>query len=90
MPFIHEEISGGTMGTADQDYFLDDKGEVTTDTEKAAMLLIRKGQDIPKDMADTYGIGKVAQQADGDEESEKLAKKPANKKAAPSKNKGVK
>lgn len=74
------------MGTADQDYFLDDKGEVTTDTEKAAILLIRKGQDIPKDMADAFGIGKVAQQ----EEGEKLAEKPANKLAKPTKNKGVK
>ncbi len=67
------------MGTADKDYFLDENGKVTTDTEKAAIVLIRKGQDIPKEMADKYGIGK---------DKPKMAEKAADK-APESKEKGA-
>lgn len=74
-----------TVGNADKDYFLDVEGNVTTDEETAHQLLIRKGQDIPKDMADKYGIGKVAQ----DEETEEAAK-PAKKSAKSSENKAEK
>lgn len=89
--------------TANQDYFLDADGNVTANAEEAATLLIRKGQAIPQDMAEKYGdafSGKVARQADTaketatDEESaaepKAETKKPANKKATPSKNKGAK
>lgn len=72
------------MGTADKDYFLDQQGNVTTDELEAHQLLIRKGQDIPKEIADKYGIGKVAQ-------TEEEADKPVSKKAAnPSENKAQK
>jgi hypothetical protein len=65
------------MGVADKDYFLDDAGNVTADEEKAAFVLIRAGQDIPKEMADKYGIGKVAQteEATADETVEEKAAK---------------
>lgn len=75
------------MGTADKDYFLDENRELTTDEEKAAFLLIRKGQDVPKEMADKYGIGKVAQP--DEEAGGETVKKPArtSKKAEPAENK---
>ena len=82
--------------TADQDYFLDDKRELTTDEGKAALLLIRKGQEVPQEMADKYGIGKVAQKDEAtadtvtDDESEKAAEPSANKAKSPGKNKGAK
>jgi hypothetical protein len=77
-------------GTADKDYFLDINGKVTADEEKAHSLLIRKGQDIPKEMADKYGIGsaKSAKAASAPAEDGEKANKPAsNKSAAPAKNK---
>lgn len=73
-------------GVADQDYFLDGNGELTTDENESAFLLIRKGQDVPNDVAEKYGIGKVAQ----DEPEVKADAPSKNKKATPSKNKGVK
>jgi hypothetical protein len=94
-----ERPSGEIMGQANQDYFLDADGNVTTDEQEAATLLIRKGQDVSKDMADKYGdalSGKVARQSVADEADaedapdEKAATKSANKKASPSKNKGAK
>lgn len=83
------------MGTADKDYFLDANREVTTDEEQAAFVLIRAGQNIPKEMADQYGIGKVAQTEEAaetpvTEKSEKSAKPSADKSAKPTENKGVK
>lgn len=79
-------------GTADQDYFLDDNRELTTDESKAAILLIRKGQDVPKDVADKYGIGKVAQSDEtaADTVEEKAEKPSTNKSKKPTQNKGVK
>ncbi len=62
------------MGTADKDYFLDEDRKLTTDNAKAAFVLIRKGQDIPKEMADKYGIGK---------EKPKTAEKPVEKAPEP-------
>lgn len=73
------------MGIADKDYFLDENRELTDDEGKAATLLIRKGQEVPKEMADKYGIGKVA--PEGEAGKEKAAKASDNKKATPSKNK---
>lgn len=75
-----------------------ENGEVTTDETEAATLLIRKGQDVPKEMADKYGIGKVAQEAgpeaaasekktDSKTVSEKAAAPAKNKAKAPAKNK---
>lgn len=81
------------MGIADRDYFLDENRELTTDEDKAAYRLINKGQEIPKDMADKYGIGKVAQTevaADDAVSDKKSAKPSADKSAKPTKNKGVK
>ena len=78
------------MGKADKDYFLDENRELTDDEEKAAFVLIRKGQDIPKEIADKYGIGKVAQpeEAAGEEHAVKRAAKPtANKSAKPTEDK---
>ena len=81
------------MGHADKDYFLDERRELTTDTEKAAYVLIRKGQNVPKEMADKYGIGKVAQTEEAVVEvpvEEKATKPASNKSAKPTENKGVK
>lgn len=79
------------MGIADKDYFLDAEGQLTDSEEKAATLLLRAGQDVPVEMADKYGIGKVAQADEAaDPVSAKAATPSANKKASPSKNKGVK
>lgn len=70
------------MGTADKDYFLDENREVTTDEEKAAFVLIRKGQDIPKEMADKYGIGKEKTAEKGGKPASNKAKKPSADKAS--------
>lgn len=87
------------MGTANQDYFLDAEGNVTTDEEKANTLLIRSGQEIPADMAERYGdalnskVARQSEEAKAEESAEaepKAAKASANKKASPSKNKGAK
>jgi hypothetical protein len=75
------------MGVADRDYFLDDAGNMTADEEKAAFVLIRAGQDIPKEMADKYGIGKSAKTASEDE-GEKASSPDSNKAAKPKSNKG--
>lgn len=48
--------SGIVVAVADQDYFLDTDRNVTTDKHQSAMLLIRKGQNISREMAETYGI----------------------------------
>ena len=80
------------MGTADKDYFLDKEGNIAQDELSAATLLIRKGQEVPKEVADKYGIGKVAQsdEATDDTVEKKSAKPSANKSVTPTKNKGVK
>lgn len=92
MPLTHTKLSGATMGIADRDYYLDENRELTTDADKAAFRLINKGQDVPKEMADKYGIGKVAQpeKAAADAVDEKAAKPTVNKSVKPTKNKGVK
>lgn len=94
MPIRHTKLAGATSGVADQDYFLDANRELTTDPDQAAFLLIREGQDVPKEMADKYGIGKVAQtdeKAAAEEPVlEKAAKPSANKSKKPTQNKGVK
>jgi hypothetical protein len=69
------------VGTADKDYFLDAEGNVTTDEEAAHQLLIREGQDVPKEMADKYGIGKVAQTEEETAEPVKKAAKSSENKA---------
>lgn len=73
-------------GTADKDYFLDLDGKVTTDEAKAHQLLIRKGQEIPKEMADRYDIGGSKKSAPA-EDGEKAAKPATNKSARPAQNK---
>lgn len=77
------------MGIADKDYFLDANRNLTDSEEERAFVLIRAGQEIPKEMADKYGIGKVAQEAGAadDEETVKAAKPAANKAVKPAKNK---
>lgn len=78
------------MVQADQDYFQDDEGNVTTDANAAAFLLVRKGQDIPIEMADKYGIGKVAQEVQDEAPVEKAATPSSNKAKTSASNKGVK
>lgn len=77
------------MAPADKDYFLDDNQQLTDDQDKAAFLLIRKGQEVPKEMADKYGIGKVAPQSDDEpaKESVKAEKPSKNKSAQPTEDK---
>jgi hypothetical protein len=70
---------GGVMGIADKDYFLNDKGELAQSDEDAATLLVREGQEVPQDMADKYGIGKVAQSGEEADGSVKAATAPENK-----------
>lgn len=70
------------MGIADRDYFLDDSRNLTDDPVKAAFVLIRKGQDVPKEMADKYGIGKVTPTAEVEAKETVKASKPAKNKSA--------
>lgn len=70
------------MGIADKDYFLDADGKLTTDEQTAATLLIRKGQDVPSDIATQYKIGKTEAKSEAKSETPT-----ANKKAAPTTNK---
>jgi hypothetical protein len=46
---------------ADKDYFLDDKEKLAKSETDAAFLLVRKGQEIPADVAKKYGIGEKAE-----------------------------
>lgn len=73
--------------TADKDYFLDEQGKVTTDSTKAAHWLAKKGGIISIEVQDKYGIP-TASEEEGS--SEKADEPKENKKATPSKNKGVK
>lgn len=88
MPITFAKESGVFMGIANETYYLDANEELTTDSEKAAYVLINKGQEVPQEMADKYSIGKVAQPES--DEGEKSETPTANKRALPSKNKGVK
>jgi hypothetical protein len=45
-------------GVADQDYWIDNAGRLTTDLETAFSLVIRKGQEITEDIHERYGLGK--------------------------------
>ena len=81
------------MGIADKDYFLNANGELAENEEDAATLLVRAGQEVSKDMADKYGIGKVAQgETDGGAPDAKAAESATSNKAAksPATNKGAK
>lgn len=81
----------GESMKADKDYFLDADRQLTDDEEKSAFLLIRQGQEISKEVADKYGIGKVAQTEEAEITVEEKAVKPsANKSKKPTENKGVK
>lgn len=98
MPIIHkqkqDQFPNGSV-TADQDYFLDGKGEITNDSTQAAHWVARKGSPISKADQEKYGIPtasaktvqpeKVAQTA---EEKSKAPK--SNKAKKPSENKGAK
>ena len=79
------------VGISDKDYFLDIEGNVTTDEATAHQLLIRAGQEIPKQMADDYGIGKVTSTDEkAEKETVKSAKPSTNKAEKAAENKGVK
>ena len=86
------------VGIADKHYWLDEEGNVTTDEAKSHIWLVREGSPITKDVADKYGIGKVAQEdaeevtedADASPDEEKATKPSANKSKKPTQNKGVK
>lgn len=73
---------------ADRHYWLDKDGNVTTDEAKSHLWLVREGSPISKEIADKYGIGKVAQE--GEPVKAKSAKPSENKVKKPSENKGVK
>lgn len=82
-------------GIADKDYFLDADGNLATDEESAATLLVRKGQEVSKETAEKYNLGNTGSSpAAGAEESEESGEKAtaptANKSATPAKNKGAK
>lgn len=75
------------MGIADKDYFLDEHLKLTASEKKAAFVLIRKGQEIPKEMADKYGIGKTKEKQDAPAESVKAVKPSADKSVKPTEDK---
>lgn len=79
------------MGTANTTYYLDKDGKVTTDPQKAATILINEGQEIPKEMADKYGIGKAAGESPAastaTDTAQKAEKPKANKAKKPAENK---
>jgi hypothetical protein len=85
---------------SDQNYYYDAEGNVTTDATKGVRWLAREGANVLPEHREALkafqaaGDSKVAQaegEAEFESEDSKKAKKPAaNKKAAPSKNKGVK
>ena len=78
------------VGKADKDYFLNADGNLAESEDDAAFLLVRQGQDVTQEMADKYGIGKVAQEEQDAEPVEKAAKPASNKAKKPASNKGVK
>jgi hypothetical protein len=96
MPLRHTKLTGAKMGIVDKTYYLDKEGNVTEDPKKGATILINEGQEVPKEMVDKYGIGKVAQddEAAGDEgESSNTVKSAApksNKAKSSAKNKAEK
>lgn len=93
MPIEHKQknLFSSDVVLADQDYFADEQGNLTTDSTKAAHWIARKGSPISKADQEKHGIplqkkgGKVAQ---ADEKATIPAS--ANKKENPSENKGVK
>lgn len=76
------ENNNTNMAIADKDYDIDADGKLTTDPTKAAFHLIRKGQEVPADIAAKYGIGKTG--------GEKAIKPTANKAITPESNKAAK
>ncbi len=92
MPWIHERRADTSNPIADQDYYLDAEGNVTTDSAEAHIQIASKGSPIAKDVREKYSIPTAPEEekvAQKDEEAEK-PKPSANKKATPSKNKGAK
>jgi hypothetical protein len=87
------QTPGEVMGIADKDYFTTKEGTLAEGEADAAFLLIRKGKEIPKHMADKYPelASKVAQPEEAAEDApEKAATPKANKSRKPASNKGVK
>lgn len=79
---------------ADKDYFLDKDQQLTEDEAQAAFLLVREGQEVSKETAERYGLGKVAPAGEEGEtvadESDAKSKKPAeNKSKKPNENKSA-
>jgi hypothetical protein len=74
---------------ADKDYFLDKDRLLTDDEANAAFLLVRKGQEVSKDVAELYGLGKVAPAGDEAQtvKDEEEKPKPAAKSKTPAENK---
>lgn len=78
------DSNNNKMNIADKDYDLDENGKLTTDPAKAAFHLIRKGQEVPFDVAEKYGIGKKAPAKDSEV---KAAVPTENKAKTPTSNK---
>lgn len=74
---------------ADKTYYLDSTGELTTEEPSSGFVLINEGQEIPKEMADRYGVGKVAtvEEEVAEEKTVKSAKPTKNKSMSPKANK---
>lgn len=67
------------MKQADKDYWYDEKGKVTTDEGSAAVLIVRKGQEITPEIEAKLGK-KAADETKAAEPAENKAKSPkANK-----------
>lgn len=92
------QTNEGIMAIADKTYWLDANKQLVEEEPESGFVLINEGQEIPAEMAEKYGLGKVTPKSDeakaeASDESEapvKSAKPTANKKASPSANKGAK
>lgn len=88
MPWIHnKDIADVGEVIADQTYYLDKEGNVTTDPEAADRQLAAKGSPIPVHVQKQYSIPTASEEEGSSEKAEKPS---ANKSEKPTKNKGAK
>ena len=94
---FHETSSHAGEAISDGNYWFDADGNVTTEEAKGVRWLARTGANVLPEFRDALKAfqgspqGKVAQpEVEAEVESDKKPKAEGNKKASPSKNKGVK
>lgn len=94
---FHEKSAHAGEAVSDGNYWFDAEGNVTTDEAKGVRWLAREGANVLPEFRDALKAfqgspkGKVARpEEEAEVESDEKPKPAANKKASPSKNKGVK